>query len=360
MTFALPGGSPNDPRRVPEIRGGLLDMAEHGGVWEQTEVTTMMRALQSDSQGYGRDEIQNVINNTVRAAQNQVDWYRQHLPAAQCIYITSDLLDVIEAAAESIPEDHTLTREDIPAPAGFVVFERPIIGRGVDLDEEGKRIMVDMRLDGVSWGEVKLPAYDADITQPDALIQTGRDGMGMAAYRFLERGQHDKLSEALDRDPGMAPIVNEQGWVPLGRTDWLYDDALARATHTDIEDMVQETMLDDRRLLLSIWALIQQKRVVQSTAVPAQRHVRRRLARQGHQAPDVTVVHLRRPEYTPRHDDGTTDRKIGVRFMVRPHWRHQACGPGRMMRRLILVPPHIKGPVDAPMTHGERVWSLDR
>jgi hypothetical protein len=297
------------------------------------------------------------MQNAAWSARNQVRWYRKHLPTAQCIYITSELLDVIEAAAHSIPEDHTLSRTDLPTPAGFAVFERPIIGRGVDVVDDERQI-IDMRVDAVSWGELGLPAYDADITDPEALADpTGRKAIGLAAYRFLEHDQGDFLSDSL----GQGLLTTEdEGWILLGRTDWIYGDSLKQASHQDIGWLVQETMIDDKRLLLSIWSLIQQKRVVESTPLAPQRPVRRRLARRGHSAPEVTVVHLRRPEYTPRHSDGSTGRKVGVRFMVRPHWRHQACGPNRSQRRLILVPPHIKGPIDAPLTHSERVWSVDR
>jgi len=43
------------------------------------------------------------------------------------------------------------------------------------------------------------------------------------------------------------------------------------------------------------------------------------------------------------------DRKLLVRFRVRGHFRNQACGEGRLERRLTWITPHWKGPTYAEM-----------
>jgi hypothetical protein len=43
------------------------------------------------------------------------------------------------------------------------------------------------------------------------------------------------------------------------------------------------------------------------------------------------------------------DRKLLVRFRVRGHFRNQACGEGRLERRLTWIAPHWKGPTYAEM-----------
>jgi len=45
---------------------------------------------------------------------------------------------------------------------------------------------------------------------------------------------------------------------------------------------------------------------------------------------------------------GDAERRYKVRWVVRGHWRNQACGPGRAMRRRTWIPPYWKGPVSAP------------
>jgi hypothetical protein len=41
-------------------------------------------------------------------------------------------------------------------------------------------------------------------------------------------------------------------------------------------------------------------------------------------------------------------RVCKVRWIVRGHWRDQACGPGRQLRKRIWIEPHEKGKLDAP------------
>lgn len=80
----------------------------------------------------------------------------------------------------------------------------------------------------------------------------------------------------------------------------------------------------------------------------------------GHAArPDreVTIIDLRRlHEPTPDRDptDGPS-RVYTHRWLVRGHWRQQAVGPGRALRRPTWVPPHTKGPDGAPLIETEHV-----
>ncbi len=51
----------------------------------------------------------------------------------------------------------------------------------------------------------------------------------------------------------------------------------------------------------------------------------------------------------PQLDKGTltdvpSNRKLGIRFIVRGHWRNQPVGEGRKERRLIWIKPYYKGP----------------
>ena len=46
------------------------------------------------------------------------------------------------------------------------------------------------------------------------------------------------------------------------------------------------------------------------------------------------------------------------RWVVRTHWRNQAYGPGRKLRRRVLIPAHLKGPSDAPLLQREKVYRV--
>lgn len=54
--------------------------------------------------------------------------------------------------------------------------------------------------------------------------------------------------------------------------------------------------------------------------------------------------------------DPETGRVYTHRWMVRGHWRQQAYGPGRALRRTQYVEPYIKGPAGAPLLARDKVW----
>jgi hypothetical protein len=117
--------------------------------------------------------------------------------------------------------------------------------------------------------------------------------------------------------------------------------------------------------MAALWTIARATTVADSGQENPNRPERRRLEREGavRAHSSVRVIHLRRE--IPRSGDGVLDerageRKLTHRHLVRAHLRNQACGPGRTDRRLILVPPHIKGPDGAPLLRRPRVWSLDR
>lgn len=68
----------------------------------------------------------------------------------------------------------------------------------------------------------------------------------------------------------------------------------------------------------------------------------------------VTLVDMRplRQEVTRADTQG---RSYSYRFVVSGHWRNQAYGPARELRREQWIAPYIKGPKNAPMQSRERV-----
>jgi hypothetical protein len=90
------------------------------------------------------------------------------------------------------------------------------------------------------------------------------------------------------------------------------------------------------------------------------RHLRKRVARAKIEPPAVHVVQLRRALHhgpTPEKGDGF---EYSHRWLVRGHWRMQACGPGRIERRPRWITEHIKGPDDKPLVVHDKVFSVDR
>lgn len=73
----------------------------------------------------------------------------------------------------------------------------------------------------------------------------------------------------------------------------------------------------------------------------------------------VTVVNLRRQV---RHDMAQVRQAEHVEWqhswIVRGHWRKQPYGPQKTLRRMVYITPYVKGPVDKPLKHKEKVFKF--
>ena len=73
-------------------------------------------------------------------------------------------------------------------------------------------------------------------------------------------------------------------------------------------------------------------------------------------ARSVKVVDLRRLSRRPAEPGDGGGREYHHRWVVRGHWRQQAHGPGRSLRRTTWVPSYLKGPDGAPLIASEAVF----
>lgn len=355
-----------DPRTMPTLRGELLECAVPDGVWFGTEHERVLREMvgfgtaHTDEQGrriiagpkgYGADELPLLTEAGLQRAHKQVDLYRRHLTAAQLVYVTPELTDVVTDVAAATPDDITITLGDLPAPAGLVVFGKPVWGTDAGPDTPGQAV----RMDGLIWGSAQLPPWDSDWSDPTVPYTV--EALAIGLLRLIERDHDDRLGIEFGEGrhaPSVLPI-----WLPLGRTDWPYGRPLIERHRIDLPESAHTSMIEDRRLIAALFAVLNQRRLVETVHVDPDRPQRRRLERRGHTAPSVRVIHLRREVRAAGSEHGE-GRSVHVRFPVRAHTRKQPYGPGRALRRLVVVPAHWRGPLDGPVVHTERVWSLDR
>lgn len=114
------------------------------------------------------------------------------------------------------------------------------------------------------------------------------------------------------------------------------------------------------RLVFAAWALLNQEGLTESatrTPAPPQARSKARKRRAELDQTPVTVVDLRRAARDRQAAvEGAAQSRFHSRWIVRGHWREQACGKGRADRRRIYVEPHYKGPADAPLVLRERVY----
>lgn len=91
-------------------------------------------------------------------------------------------------------------------------------------------------------------------------------------------------------------------------------------------------------------------RIVVDRPTPVPRASRRRAERGGwSHEPMVRVVELRRRSTGAVWDAADEARAWTCRWLVRGHWRQQACGRERAERRPRWILPYVKGPADKPL-----------
>jgi hypothetical protein len=99
--------------------------------------------------------------------------------------------------------------------------------------------------------------------------------------------------------------------------------------------------------------LLRQRVAEESTVMP-DRAARRRYAREGKEPPPVRVISIRGAS---AHGGGDGSREYVHRWVVRGHWRRQWYR-SIQAHRPIWITPYVKGPEDAPLLGGEKVYSV--
>lgn len=95
------------------------------------------------------------------------------------------------------------------------------------------------------------------------------------------------------------------------------------------------------------------QRVAEETVAHVDRAARRRMAREGKEPPPVRVIAIRGAS---AHGGGDGSREYVHRWIVRGHWRRQWY-PSIQSHRPIWITPYVKGPEDAPLLGGEKVYT---
>lgn len=354
----------HDPRQMPELRRALLDSAHDDGAWAQMEqIRSLTEAVGGGEPeftdeaiiiagptGYAPDEMEQMITAASHRATNTMEWSRRSLEAAQLIHVTGPMCDLLFDAEPTVPHETVLNEIDPPRPCGLVVFEKPFTGIDSGVHYETTRV------DAVLWGAVRLPPREDWLLSWDFV----HNGYGFLALRWLDpKNQDDDAARQVREET--ENVGDHAAWVPLGRSDWVVGDPISRPAHDRIDPAGKQhaSMMEDRRLMAALWALLRQKRIVETRTVTPDRHTQKRLDRARDTTDrEVQIVYLRRTEY--RHPEGAEGHKITVRYPVRAHPRLQPYGPGWSKRKLIMVPGHWRGPLDGPIVHIERVWELEK
>ena len=234
----------------------------------------------------------------------QRDQLADSLDRARLYWIDDAFTELAEHAASQMPA-LTASTDLAPCDDGLLVWARSATAR---------------RVTAVSW------------TLTDDMIRA-------VTYRAIGHGLDDQPIQHL-RD--------EVGWLAPMRTFRLRHEQLVDDAH------------DGCAILLATWLLIAQKA---AETVPAEidKTVRKRYARANRPLPDVRIVRIR--AHTQREDTAATVASTGraytSRVWVSGHWRNQAYGKGRALRRPVYIHPFLRGPDDAPIMLSTTVRILD-
>lgn len=305
-----------------------------------------------------------------RAVDYYIGYELRTLRESELWWIGPDMCDLLYLTASKIPLDVRQEHFDLPSPNGLVVFAKPWTG-GHDAVKGDEHVVVD----AITWGHANIGATEGN---------GQRIALSVSHYRLLrfEEGMtHTELQlasnvgaweEARRRLLGVSDgraeyALSGEAWAPLGRSDWPAEHAIGDVDEyidpaLDKEDPARvayiASLTEDRRLIAALAMLLNTKTIATLEEGHLPRQARRRSQRAGVPA-DVKVVVLRRPD-RPHDDQEPEDSdkppvEWSHRWIVNAHPRLQPYGPGRTLRRLIMVPPHVKGPEDKPLVVKETV-----
>ncbi|MER8197527.1 hypothetical protein ABTY00_26650 [Streptomyces microflavus] len=284
---------------LPEVRAELASFSEspEGVSYWQEHATTLdyYRARRLDAAYLGV-----AVQDSLRGA----------------LFAVTGAMGELAAVAGQSLDLFDMELEDLPAPAGVLMFEEPpALLQGVDAD--GTPTVVH----GATW--------------------TVRDD-GQGPYIWI-------TAAAVARDHG-GLTLGGPALIPFSMSQYL--ESVGRS------EMTREKNLFDHLLttVRAAWLLMRQP-LAENTDVLPTRAVRKRLHRIGHEPASVRLIELRRPRSTT--GVGDSGRGYYHQWIVRGHWRQQ-WHPKRQVHRPVWIAPHVKGPEDAPLIGGEKVNVLKR
>ncbi len=245
---------------------------------------------------------------------------------SEVMWVAPGMCDLLVTAADSIEVEYRLSQELVPILRGLCFFASTLAGEGL-LRDQGHPVPVD----AIHW----YPAVRLD-----------RQGN---AHPILMIDSY-----------GCMRTPHGQALVFSGGSEWELGHGLTDRSHDHTADDRDESVFEDRRLLLALWSLMESRGVVDVVEEPLDRATRRRMERSDMPLDAVRVIYLRgsRAQTVKAHLEEVASYRH--QWIVSGHWRSQPYGPNRALRRQVWISPYIKGPADAPLLTGPKVKALVR
>jgi hypothetical protein len=258
-------------------------------------------------------------------------WMESAIRDAHLYWVSPEMTEVIETLAPSIPDCYPQP----PVPNGFVMFAKSVAGTDA---ANGKPILTTAIL------------WDHNI------LATAGDCLCLETYAW--RDLVTDYTDLSDDDKAAVQRSMPTRLFPTGGSEWPVRELTTEFKLLPADDATKRlSIIEDRKLMSTFWALCSQKIVEESVQLPT-RAQRREAQRRGHREPSsVRVIRLRE---VARHGTGASrDVAWSHRWIVGSHWRNQWY-PSTGSHRPKLIEAYQKGPADKPLKVRQTVRALVR
>jgi hypothetical protein len=322
------------PHDLPFLLAGHAEAAEaEGAMLVSVFNSTMVDEVRQD---VGED-VESVAGLTARYERDA-----KIGRTATLSWMSADVCELIRESAQSVPEWSPTAA--IPHPCGVIAFEDYIMACPEDAGEGAAPVSVD----ALGWilddGVVHVTALSRRKGASRELVENKLVQLlhmavvGHKPGKQPESHIHEMFDLHLDPDRpqgGNTPVAVES------RVSDGYGEADREAYASAAEELL--------RILGATWLLMGQPRVVEED-VPAEVTVRtadRTGAGPAVRKKQRVRVSVRRLTQQARASHGAGRRSATSRWWVRGHWRQQAWGEGRKLRKPVYIEPHTAGAKDA-------------
>lgn len=258
--------------------------------------------------------------------------YGEALYRADTMYVTSDMLHILMAAAHDLPADAAFDEHVLITDRGFCLFEEPIVGT----DSKGRSTCIN----GMVWFKdlIHRTSDNYELTEPE---------LGLIIYFLVDPyAQEDAYNQGFAEhmrqvyDTSVPPMTLQHFYpVKFGQTvpDW---DAPGSG-------LIREML----RLFLAMQLIAQQK-IGTPMQMRPDRAVRKRAFKWDGRDRVITLITLRRKSV--KKDDHEPQKvEWSRRWVVQGHWRRQWY-PKSQTHDYVYIHEFVKGPEDKPLVITER------
>lgn len=258
--------------------------------------------------------------------------------------VSADMVALVTDAADAIEDDVVCPSDLVPFTMGFVILEEPLQRKSWYYDP--------VKPDNV--GEFEAP-WDI------LLWASNGDFVEVAVCGRVNLNHHAFDAQWFDvrtrKSYKMTPPFACYATVGFTLDAPLPPEQEELHNHNSPTQPVNESLTN---WMIALWRIMNEPYVAEKVESP-DRAASKRLKRAGMPLKAVREIRLRRAAAAQQ--DAVREAAKGQltrRFIVRGHWRNQACGVGRAERKMRWIAPFVKGPEDGEWVKGQKVYRVER